>query len=140
MHVIAGKAAGFGEALKDEFKTYTKNIVINAKQLAKTLIKRDIDVISGGTDNHIVLVDLRKHSITGNVFEESLERSGITCNKNGVPFDNVSPTITSGIRLGSSAATTRGFKSSEFQLLGNLIADVLYGFENNSPNYDVEKM
>ncbi len=138
MHIIAGKAAGFGEALKDEFKFYAKNIVKNAKCLSETLIERDVDIISGGTDNHIVLVDLRRKKISGNILEDALERSGITCNKNGIPFDNVSPTITSGIRLGSSAATTRGLTDKDFNLLGNLIADVLDGFKNNVSNRNVE--
>ena len=124
MHVIAGKAAGFGEALKDEFKVYSQNVVKNAKILSNTLIERGIDIVSGGTDNHIVLVDLRKKGITGNTCEYALERAGVTCNKNGVPFDKTPPSITSGIRLGSSAATTRGLKQNDFQILGNLISDV----------------
>ncbi len=139
MHVIAGKAAGFGEALQDEFKEYTKNVVRNSKLLAKTLIKRGIDVISGGTDNHIVLIDLRKLNIRGDLCEQSLERSGITCNKNGVPFDNAPPTITSGIRFGSSAATTRGLGEKEFLILGNLISDVILSFKNNIPNRHIEE-
>ena len=139
MHVIAGKAAGFGEALQDEFKEYTKNVVRNSKLLAKTLIKRGIDVISGGTDNHIVLIDLRKLKIRGDLCEQSLERSGITCNKNGVPFDSAPPTITSGIRFGSSAATTRGLGEKEFLILGNLISDVILSFKNNIPNKQIEE-
>ena len=138
MHVIAGKAAGFGEALKDEFKFYAKNVVNNAQSLARTLIERGIDVISGGTDTHIVLVDLRKQMINGNVCEEALERAGIACNKNGVPFDTTSPTITSGIRLGSSAATTRGLKENEFINLGNLISDVILSIENNKSDPNTE--
>ncbi len=138
MHVIAGKAAGFGEALKDEFKIYVKNIVKNSKCIAKTLMDRGIDIVSGGTDNHIVLLDLRKKGITGNVCEEALERSGITCNKNGIPFDKTPPTITSGIRLGSSAATTRGLMENDFMELGNLIADVINGFENNVSDKSIE--
>ncbi len=140
MHAIAGKAAGFGEALKDEFKLYTKNVVLNAKSLSKTLISRGVNVISGGTDNHIVLVDLRKQMISGNLCEEALERSGIACNKNGVPFDKTSPTVTSGIRLGSSAATTRGLKENDFVDLGNLISDVILGFEKNVSNKKIEKI
>ena len=99
---------------------------------------RGIDIVSGGTDNHIVLLDLRKKGITGNVCEEALERSGITCNKNGVPFDKTPPTITSGIRLGSSAATTRGLMENDFMELGNLIADVINGFENNVSDKSIE--
>jgi len=139
MHVIAGKAAGFGEALQSQFKKYTINVVKNAKLLAKTLINRGVDVISGGTDNHIVLVDLRKLKIRGDLCEESLERSGVTCNKNGVPFDNAPPTITSGIRFGSSAATTRGLGENEFLILGNLISDVILGFDQNIPNKQIEE-
>ncbi len=139
MHIIAGKAAGFGEALTPEFRTYSKNVVDNAKCLASTLLDRKINIISGGTDNHIVLVDLSKNNITGNVCEEALERSGITCNKNGIPFDDKPPTITSGIRLGSAAATTRGLMHDEFKVLANLIADVLDGFFDNVSNQSVEK-
>ena len=129
MHVIAGKAAGFGEALKDEFKVYSQNVVKNAKILSSTLIERGIDIVSGGTDNHIVLVDLRNKGITGNNCEQALERAGVTCNKNGVPFDKTPPSITSGIRLGSSAATTRGLTENDFKVLGNLISDVICGFK-----------
>ena len=138
MHVIAGKAAGFGEALKDEFKVYSQNVVKNAKVLASTLIERGIDIVSGGTDNHIVLVDLRNKGISGNNCEYALERAGVTCNKNGVPFDETPPSITSGIRLGSSAATTRGLKQNDFQILGNLISDVICGFKNNISNNKIE--
>ena len=138
MHVIAGKAAGFGEALKDEFKVYSQNVVKNAKILSNTLIERGIDIVSGGTDNHIVLVDLRNKGITGNNCEHALERAGITCNKNGVPFDDTPPSITSGIRLGSSAATTRGLTESDFKVLGNLISDVICGFNNNISNSKIE--
>ena len=105
---------------------------------ANTLIERGIDIVSGGTDNHIVLVDLRNKGITGNNCEHALERAGITCNKNGVPFDEMPPSITSGIRLGSSAATTRGLKQNDFQILGNLISDVICGFENNISNTNIE--
>ena len=138
MHVIAGKAAGFGEALKDEFKVYSQNVVKNAKVLANTLIERGIDIVSGGTDNHIVLVDLRNKGISGNNCEYALERAGVTCNKNGVPFDETPPSITSGIRLGSSAATTRGLKQNDFQILGNLISDVICGFKNNISDNEIE--
>ena len=138
MHVIAGKAAGFGEALKDEFKVYSQNVVKNAKILSSTLIERGIDIVSGGTDNHIVLVDLRNKGITGDNCEQALERAGVTCNKNGVPFDKTPPSITSGIRLGSSAATTRGLRESDFKVLGNLISDVICGFNNNISDKDIE--
>ena len=138
MHVIAGKAAGFGEALKDEFKVYSQNVVKNAKTLSNTLIERGIDIVSGGTDNHIVLVDLRNKGITGNNCEQALERAGVTCNKNGVPFDETPPSITSGIRLGSSAATTRGLTENDFKVLGNLISDVICGFKNNISDNEIE--
>lgn len=138
MHVIAGKAAGFGEALKDEFKVYSQNVVKNAKILSNTLIERGINIVSGGTDNHIVLVDLRNKGITGNNCEQALERAGITCNKNGVPFDETPPSITSGIRLGSSAATTRGLTENDFKVLGNLISDVICGFKNNISDNEIE--
>ena len=138
MHVIAGKAAGFGEALKDEFKVYSQNVVKNAKILSNTLIERGINIVSGGTDNHIVLVDLRNKGITGNNCEQALERAGITCNKNGVPFDETPPSITSGIRFGSSAATTRGLTENDFKVLGNLISDVICGFENNISDNKIE--
>jgi glycine hydroxymethyltransferase len=138
MHVIAGKAAGFGEALTDEFKVYAKNIVLNADCLSKTLINRGYSIVSGGTDNHIVLLDLIDKNITGNTAEIALEKSGLTCNKNGVPFDPLPPSVTSGVRFGSAAATTRGFGSDEFKLIGNFIADVLDGFENNISNNKIE--
>ena len=140
MHVIAGKAAGFGEALSDEFKVYAKNIVLNAQCLSNTLIERGYKIVSGGTDNHIVLLSLQDKNITGASAEVALENSGLTCNKNGVPFDPLPPTITSGIRFGSAAATTRGFKTSEFRMVGNFIADVLDHFDNNISNSEQEKI
>ena len=140
MHVIAGKAAGFGEALSDEFKVYTKNIVLNAQCLSNTLIERGYTIVSGGTDNHIVLLSLQDKNITGASAEVALENSGLTCNKNGVPFDPLPPTITSGIRFGSAAATTRGFKTNEFKMVGNFIADVLDHFDNNISNSEQEKI
>jgi len=140
MHVIAGKAAGFGEALSDEFKLYAKNIVLNAQCLSNTLIERGYKIVSGGTDNHIVLLSLQDKNITGASAEVALENSGLTCNKNGVPFDPLPPTITSGIRFGSAAATTRGFKTSEFRMVGNFIADVLDHFDNNISNSVQEKI
>ena len=140
MHVIAGKAAGFGEALSDEFKVYAKNIVLNAQCLSNTLIERGYKIVSGGTDNHIVLLSLQDKNITGASAEVALENSGLTCNKNGVPFDPLPPTITSGIRFGSAAATTRGFKTNEFRMVGNFIADVLDHFDNNISNSEQEKI
>lgn len=131
MHAIAGKAAGFGEALKPEFKTYIKNVVENAKVLSDTLLECGFDIVSGGTDNHIVLVDLRPKNLTGDISEVSLERAEITCNKNGVPFDPEKPMITSGIRLGTPAATTRGFGKDEFRQVGLLIGEVLDGLASN---------
>jgi len=127
MHVIAGKAVAFGEALRPEFKIYAKAVKDNAALLADTLIKRGVDIVSGGTDTHLMLVDLRPKKLTGKAAEASLERAGITCNKNGIPFDPEKPTITSGVRLGSPAATSRGFGTEEFTLVGNLIGDVLDG-------------
>ena len=140
MHIIAGKAAGFGEALSDEFKIYTKNIVLNAQCLSNTLIERGYKIVSGGTDNHIVLLSLQDKNITGASAEVALENSGLTCNKNGVPFDPLPPTITSGIRFGSAAATTRGFETNEFKMVGNFIADVLDHFDNNISNSEQEKI
>ena len=140
MHVIAGKAAGFGEALTDEFRTYAKNIVLNAKCLANTLINRGYDIVSGGTDNHIVLLSLKDKNITGSSAEIALENAGLTCNKNGIPFDPLPPTITSGIRFGTAAATTRGFRVEEFELVGNFIADVLDQFINNSSSEKQEQI
>ncbi len=127
MHVIAGKAVAFGEALRPEFKLYAKAVKDNAAALADTLSRRGLDIVSGGTDTHLMLVDLRPKTLTGKAAEASLERAGITCNKNGIPFDPEKPTITSGVRLGSPAATTRGFGIEEFRLVGNLIGDVLDG-------------
>lgn len=127
MHVIAGKAVALGEALKPEFKIYAQDIVNNAKTLAETLKQRGLDIVSGGTDTHLMLVDLRPKHLTGNIAEKSLERAHMTCNKNGIPFDPEKPTVTSGIRLGTPAGTTRGFKEDEFKKIGELIGDVLDG-------------
>jgi glycine hydroxymethyltransferase len=127
MHAIASKAAAFGEALKPSFKAYSQSVVDNAKTLAEVLQKNGCDIVSGGTDTHLMLVDLRPKGLTGNVTEESLDRAGITCNKNGVPFDPEKPTVTSGIRLGTPAATTRGFGTAEFTKVGDLITRVLDG-------------
>ena len=131
MHVIAAKAVAFGEALESSFNDYIQQVLLNAKVLAEELINRGYNVITGGTDTHLILVDLRKQNITGKLAEESLEKVGLTCNKNGIPFDDAKPFITSGIRLGTPAATTRGFKEDEFKLIANLIADVLDELASN---------
>ncbi len=131
MHAIASKAAAFGEALKPEFKVYAQAVVDNAKMLAAAMVEEGFDVVSGGTDNHLMLVDLRPKKLTGVVAEESLDRAGITCNKNGIPFDPEKPTVTSGIRLGTPAATTRGFGTAEFRQVGAFIGRVLDGLAKN---------
>ena len=131
MHVIAAKAVGLGEALRPEFKVYARTVVENAKVLASVLEERGFQIVSGGTDTHLVLVDLRPKKLTGDIAAASLERSNMTCNKNGIPFDPEKPTVTSGIRLGTSAATTRGFGPGEFRQVGNLIGDVLDGLAAN---------
>ncbi len=125
MHVIAAKAVAFGEALKPAFKLYARNVVENAKALAETLKSKGLDIVSGGTDTHLMLVDLRPKRLTGKVAEVALGRAHITCNKNGIPYDPEKPTITSGIRLGSPACTTRGFGIAEFRQVGELITEVL---------------
>jgi glycine hydroxymethyltransferase len=125
MHVIAAKAVAFGEALRPDFRTYAKNVVENAKALAESLRSRGLDIVSGGTDTHLMLVDLRPKRLTGKVAELALGRAHITCNKNGIPFDPEKPTVTSGIRVGTPACTTRGFGVAEFQQVGELIVDVL---------------
>ncbi len=127
MHVIAAKAVAFGEALRPEFRRYAEQVVENAKALAVTLKGRGLDIVSGGTDSHLLLVDLRPKGLTGKAAEESLGRARLTCNKNGIPFDPQKPAVTSGIRLGSPAGTTRGFGTAEFRRVGELIADVLDG-------------
>jgi glycine hydroxymethyltransferase len=125
MHVIAAKAVAFGEALRPSFKLYAKNVVENAKALAETLKSRGCDIVSGGTDTHLMLVDLRPKRLTGKVAEQALGRTHITCNKNGIPFDPEKPTVTSGVRLGTPACTTRGFGIAEFRQVGDMIAEVL---------------
>ncbi len=125
MHVIAAKAVAFGEALQPAFRVYARNVVDNAKVLAETLRQRGCDIVSGGTDTHLMLVDLRPKRLTGKVVEAALGRAHITCNKNGIPFDPEKPAVTSGIRLGSPACTTRGFGVAEFREVGELIAEVL---------------
>ena len=131
MHVIAAKGVAFGEALKPEFKTYIQQVIDNASTLAETLESKGYKITTGGTDNHLMLVDLRDKGITGKAAEQSLGRAHITCNKNGVPFDEASPMVTSGIRLGSPAATSRGFGHAEFQEIGELIATCLDGLKAN---------
>jgi glycine hydroxymethyltransferase len=125
MHVIAAKAVAFGEALRPSFKLYARNVVENAKALAETLKSRGFDIVSGGTDTHLMLVDLRPKRLTGKVAEGALGRAHITCNKNGIPFDPEKPFVTSGVRLGTPACTTRGFGIAEFRQVGELIAEVL---------------
>ncbi|MGB8527062.1 MAG: serine hydroxymethyltransferase [Rhodoplanes sp.] len=125
MHVIAAKAVAFGEALRPSFKLYAKNVVENSKALAATLKARGLDIVSGGTDTHLMLVDLRPKRLTGKVAEAALGRAHITCNKNGIPFDPEKPTVTSGVRLGTPAGTTRGFGVAEFQQVGEMISEVL---------------
>src|SRR4051812_14185668 len=138
MHVIAAKAVALGEALRPEFKAYAGQVLENARALAETLKQGGLDIVSGGTDCHLILVDLRPKNLTGKVAEASLERAGMTCNKNGVPFDPEKPTITSGVRLGSPAATTRGFGRAEFVQVGQMIVEVLDALRAaNSENNDV---
>jgi glycine hydroxymethyltransferase len=131
MHVIAAKAVMLAEALRPDFKLYARAVVDNAKVLAASLAEHGLDIVSGGTDTHLMLVDLRPKRLTGRVAEVALERAGITCNKNGIPFDPEKPTVTSGVRLGSPAGTTRGFAQAEFRLIGALIAEVLDGLAAN---------
>ncbi|HEY0441957.1 MAG TPA: serine hydroxymethyltransferase, partial [Xanthobacteraceae bacterium] len=125
MHVIAAKAVAFGEALRPDFRNYAKNIVENARALAEVLKSSGLNIVSGGTDTHLMLVDLRPKRLTGKVAEAALGRAHITCNKNGIPFDPEKPQVTSGIRLGTPAGTTRGFGIAEFRQVGELIAEVL---------------
>jgi glycine hydroxymethyltransferase len=125
MHVIAAKAVAFGEALRPSFRFYAKNVVENAKALAERLKASGLDIVSGGTDTHLMLVDLRKKRLSGKVAETALGRARITCNKNGIPFDPEKPTVTSGVRLGTPAGTTRGFGIAEFRQVGDFIVEVL---------------
>ena len=134
MHVIAAKAVCFKEALSDDFKVYSQNVINNAKTLSNKLIDNGFKIFSGGTDTHLLLVDLRDFNVTGKDAEASLVRSNITCNKNGIPFDTQSPMITSGIRLGTPACTTRGFGPGEFSLIADLISKVVKGLSNNPEN------
>ncbi len=140
MHIIAAKAVGFKEALKPDFKEYISNVLANAKILAETLKNNGFKIYSGGTDTHLMLVDLRPFKVKGNIAAESLSRANITCNKNGIPFDTESPMVTSGIRLGSQAATTRGFSLKEFKIVGDLITKTIKGLsENPDDNSKIEE-
>ena len=132
MHVIAAKAVAFGEALRPEFRTYQRAVVDNARMLAETLMEQGADIVTGGTDSHLMLVDLRPKRVTGKAAEASLERAGITANKNAIPFDPAKPAITSGIRLGTPAATTRGFGTAEFREVGLMINEVLEGLSGSN--------
>jgi glycine hydroxymethyltransferase len=136
MHVIAAKAVAFGEALRPEFKTYAANVVANAQAMAEALLEQGLDLVSGGTDTHLMLVDLRPKKATGNVTEKALKRAHITCNKNGIPFDPEKPMVTSGVRLGSPAGTTRGFGTAEFREIGLMIGEVVNGIMKNGPDGD----
>jgi glycine hydroxymethyltransferase len=141
MHVIAAKAVAFGEALRPEFRAYAEAVAANAKALAETLVEGGLDLVSGGTDTHLMLVDLRPKKLTGRAAETALGRAGITCNKNGIPFDPEKPMVTSGIRLGTPACTTRGFGLPEFREVGRLIIEVLDGLaqDGEAGNADVER-
>jgi glycine hydroxymethyltransferase len=141
MHIIAAKAVAFGEALRPDFKLYAKSVIDNAKALGETLVKGGLALVSGGTDTHLMLVDLRPKKLTGKAAEVALGRAHITCNKNGVPFDPEKPAVTSGIRLGSPAGTTRGFGIAEFQTIGGMILEVLDGLaaKGDEGNSTVEK-
>jgi len=136
VHVIAAKAVAFGEALRPEFNAYAHQVVANAKALAESLKENGIAIVSGGTDNHLMLADLSPKDVTGKAAEKGLDRAWLTCNKNGVPFDKRSPFVTSGIRLGTPAATTRGFREDEFRIIGQLIAEVVEGLARNGDEGD----
>jgi glycine hydroxymethyltransferase len=133
MHVIAAKAVAFGEALRPEFTGYIERVIENAQALGDQLIKGGLDIVTNGTDTHLVLVDLRPKGVKGNDTEKALGRAHITCNKNGIPFDDEKPTITSGIRLGSPAGTTRGFGAPEFRQIADWIVEVVDGLAANGP-------
>ena len=137
MHVIAAKAVAFGEALKPEFKEYISQVIKNAHVLSEVLVSGGLNIVSGGTDTHLILVDLTAKSVTGSAAEKSLEEAGITCNKNGIPNDPNPPKITSGIRLGTPAGTTRGFKEEEFKLVGEFILEVLNGLQKSPTDNNV---
>jgi glycine hydroxymethyltransferase len=131
MHVIAGKAVAFGEALRPEFTAYIGRVLQNAQALGQVLKRGGLSLVTDGTDNHLLLVDLRGKGLTGTQAEKALERAGITCNKNGIPFDTQSPTVTSGIRLGTPAGTTRGLGVAQFEQIGAMILDVLTALEGH---------
>jgi glycine hydroxymethyltransferase len=137
MHVIAAKAVAFGEALQPAFQDYARQVVANARALGETLREGGLDLVTGGTDNHLLLVDLRPLGLKGNQTEVALERAGITCNKNGIPFDTEKPTVTSGIRVGTAAITTRGLKESDCREVGRLILDVMQALRR-SPEGDAQ--
>jgi glycine hydroxymethyltransferase len=139
MHIIAAKAVAFKEALTDDYRSYIDQVLLNSTALGKTLVQRGYDILTGGTVNHIVLLDLRKDGLTGKLASEALDRAGITSNKNTVPFDSTSPFITSGVRLGTPACTTRGFKEKEFIVVGNMIADVLDSLKQSENNSKTEQ-
>ena len=138
MHVIAGKAVAFGEALRPEFKTYTAQVIENAQALAEQLMKGGLDIVTGGTDTHVMLVDLRPKGVKGNATEKALGRANITCNKNGIPFDPEKPMVTSGIRLGTPAGTTRGFGTKEFRQIADWIVEVVDGLARNGEEGNAE--
>jgi glycine hydroxymethyltransferase len=138
MHVIAAKAVAFHEALQPEFKAYAHAIVANARALAESLQAEGLDIVSGGTDNHLMLVDLRPKGAKGKYAEKALDRASITCNKNAIPYDPAKPFVTSGIRLGTPAGTTRGFGVEEFREIGGLIAEVVDGLRKNGEEGDAQ--
>ncbi|WP_336977489.1 serine hydroxymethyltransferase [Altererythrobacter fulvus] len=138
VHVIAAKAVAFQEALRPEFKAYAARIVENAKALASSLQEQGVDIVSGGTDNHLMLVDLTRKDVTGKAAEKGLDRAWLTCNKNAIPFDQRSPFVTSGVRLGTPAGTTRGFGPDEFRTVGQLIAEVIDGMRKNGEDGDAQ--
>jgi glycine hydroxymethyltransferase len=131
MHVIAAKAVAFGEALRPAFKQYARDVIANAKAMASALEEEGLALVSGGTDTHVVLVDLRPKQTTGTVMEKAMKRAHITCNKNGIPYDPEKPMVTSGVRVGSPAGTTRGFGVAEFRDIGKMIARVADGVQKN---------
>jgi glycine hydroxymethyltransferase len=138
MHVIAAKAVAFGEALRPEFKAYAKQVILNAQALADELMKGGIDIVTGGTDTHVMLLDLRPKGVKGNATEKALGRAHITCNKNGIPFDPEKPTVTSGVRLGTPAGTTRGFAEAEFRQIGKWIVEVVDGLAAHGEDGNAE--
>ena len=138
MHIVAAKAVAFREALRPEFKAYARSVVENARALAASLEENGLRIVSGGTDNHLMLVDLTAKDVTGKAAEKGLDRAWLTCNKNGIPFDTRSPFVTSGVRLGSPAGTTRGFGTEEFRQVGALIAEVVDGLAKNGPDGDAQ--